>query len=170
MSNKHGDRNNQRDKIAAEHDESHICCTNWMNWLVELGFSSSPDHSLHHHFFCTHFDQKSPSQKVISTVLLWEQRQYHFRWFSSVHPWWVPWLWNHASYCASTRDSTSHSSCGGNAATQAASVSDYSAQPKQKQCINTWWLIPRLGGWVITPNYKWTKPTYPIYNWGYNML
>ena len=54
-------------------------------------------------------------------------------------------------------------------ATQAASVSDYSAQPAILQCINTWWLIP-LSKWVITPNSKWTNPTDPIYNWGYNPL
>ena len=39
-------------------------------------------------------------------------------------------------------------------------------------CNSTWWLI-QLSKWVITcynPNYKWIKPTYPIYNWGYNPL
>ena len=36
---------------------------------------------------------------------------------------------------------------------------------------STWWFIP-LGKWVITfnPSYKWTNPTYPIYNQGYNPL
>ena len=35
----------------------------------------------------------------------------------------------------------------------------------------TWWLIP-LSKWVITlitPKKKWINPTYPIYNWGYNI-
>ena len=36
--------------------------------------------------------------------------------------------------------------------------------------ITTWWLIPRIVSELVHPNYKWIKPTYPIYNWGYNML
>ena len=34
----------------------------------------------------------------------------------------------------------------------------------------TWWLIP-LSKWVITPVISGLyNPTYPIYNWGYNLL
>ena len=33
----------------------------------------------------------------------------------------------------------------------------------------TWWLIPRLVS-GYNPSYKWINPTYPIYNWGYNLL
>ena len=36
----------------------------------------------------------------------------------------------------------------------------------------TWWLVP-LSKCVITcynPSYRWINPTYPTYNWGYNLL
>ena len=36
--------------------------------------------------------------------------------------------------------------------------------------VATWWLIPRIVSGLVHPSYKWTNPTYPIYNQGYNPL
>ena len=32
------------------------------------------------------------------------------------------------------------------------------------------WFIPRIVSGLVHPSYKWTNPTYPIYNQGYNPL
>ena len=39
----------------------------------------------------------------------------------------------------------------------------------QDEVSTTWW-IPRIVSKRIHPGYKWINPTYPTYNWGYNLL